>query len=394
MPFAALTNFLRLESAGGILLALAALVAVVCANSPAASAYEWLLALPMTVGIGTLELRKPLLLWINDGLMAVFFLLVGLEIKREILQGELSSRAQLALPALAAGGGFLCPALIYAFINAGNESTLGGWAIPAATDIAFALGVLMLLGERMPLSLKVFLTTVAVIDDLIAIVVIAIFYTQDLSAASLLLAGIGVVGLLALNRCGVLHTAPYLLVGLLIWVFVLESGVHATLAGVLIAAAVPLRTPDGAGAESPAERLEHALHPWVAYGVLPAFAFANAGVSFAGVSLERLFGPVPLGIILGLFAGKQCGVFVTTWLAIRLGIAARPEGASWLALYGVSVLAGIGFTMSLFVGSLAFQHGDFDYSADVRLGVLAGSLASALAGSLVLLRALRPARAP
>lgn len=388
MPLApaisAIREFLRLEAAGGILLVLASALALVWSNSPAAGVYVGLLDTPVAVQVGALKIAKPLLLWINDGLMAIFFMLVGLEIKREVLQGELSSLGQAALPGIAAIGGMAVPALVYVVINMGTPETLSGWAIPAATDIAFALGVLALAGRRVPASLKIFLLALAVMDDLGAIIIIAVFYTADLSLTALGLAGLGILGLLLLNLFGVKRLAPYMLVGLFLWIAVLKSGVHATLAGVVIGLAVPLR---GAGdpEHSPLRHLEHMLHPWVAFGILPLFAFANAGVSLAGLTFASLLEPVPLGIALGLFLGKQVGVVGFSWAAIRAGLARLPEGANWGQFYGVALLTGIGFTMSLFIGTLAFPQ--VGYSAAVRLGVLSGSLLSAVAGYLVLVGA-------
>jgi NhaA family Na+:H+ antiporter len=380
----AFREFLRLESAGGILLVAAAGVAILLANSPLRGLYDTLLHVPVTVAVGKLVLDKPLLLWINDGLMAVFFFLVGLEIKREVLEGELSNRDQIVLPVVAAIGGFVVPAGIYVAFNAGDPVAMSGWAIPAATDIAFALGVLSLLSDRVPLSVKVFVTTLAIIDDLMAILVIAVFYSGDLSLEALGLGAVGVAILVALNRAGVTRTAAYGVVGLAIWVCVLKSGVHATLAGVIIALAIPLRA-ENADGHSPARHLEHSLHPWVAFGILPVFAFANAGVSFEGMGIDSLLEPIPLGISLGLFVGKQLGVFVLVWLLVVLGLAKRPTGASWGMLYGASILTGIGFTMSLFIGTLAFEHdAGFNFEAAVRLGVLAGSLLSAVVGYVVM----------
>lgn len=379
----ALTEFVRLESAGGILLVVAAVLALICANSPLIRIYEWILQLPVTVAIGQFGLSKPLLLWINDGLMAVFFLLVGLEIKREALEGELSSRDQILLPAVAALFGLALPAVLYVWINHGNGDALNGWAIPTATDIAFALGVLALLGSRVPLALKVFLTAIAIIDDIAAILIIAVFYSNDLSLFALVMALIGLGVMVVLNRRGVTRIAPYALPGVLMWVFMVKSGVHATLAGVLMALCIPLRAVDSHG-HSPARHLEHTLHPWVAFGILPLFAFANAGVPFEGLSVRDLLAPVPLGIMIGLFVGKQVGVFLATWLTVTLGLAKRPAGTTWLQIYGASVLCGIGFTMSLFIGTLAFEHGEFNFAAHVRLGVLGGSILSALAGYLIL----------
>lgn len=384
---ATIREFLRLEAAGGIVLVWAAAVALVWSNSPLGGSYLALLDVPVVVQVGALELAKPLLLWVNDGLMAVFFLLVGLEIKREVLRGELSSRREASLPVIAAVGGMLGPALAYIAVNWGDAQRLSGWAIPAATDIAFALGVLALVGARAPTSLKVFLMALAIIDDLGAIVVIAIFYTADLSLTSLALAGVGVVGLVALNRAGVERLAAYVLVGIFLWVCVLKSGVHATLAGVAVGLAVPLGR-DDLSVEGPLHRLEHTLHPWVAYGVLPLFAFANAGVSLAGLSPAALLEPVPLGIMLGLVLGKQAGVMIFSFIAVWLGIARLPEGTTWRQLYGVAILTGIGFTMSLFIGGLAFPNPD--QLTGVRLGVLSGSLISAVAGYLLLRSGGRP----
>ncbi len=374
-------EFLRLESAGGLILVFAAILAVVLANSPYADLYTRLLGLKLTVMIESYGVSKPLLLWVNDGLMAVFFLLVGLELKREVAEGELSSPEQIALPALAAVGGLAVPALIYWLINRDNPQGINGWAIPTATDIAFALAILSLLGNRVPASLKVFLTTIAIFDDLAAIIIIALFYSGDLSTLSLTAAGAGIVVLFALNRLGVKSLAAYLIVGIFIWLFVLKSGVHATLAGIAVAAFIPLK--DGED-HSPSRHLEHMLHPWVAYGVLPIFAFANAGIPFAGVNSEAVLGTVSTGIMLGLFFGKQIGVFGMTALVIGLGLARKPEGSSWTMLYGIALLCGIGFTMSLFIGGLAFEHGGFSQGVALRIGVIAGSVVSAFCGWLVL----------
>ncbi len=373
-------RFLRLESASGLLLMGAAALALLFENSPLAWLYDRLLEVPMAVQVGALEISKPLLLWINDGLMAVFFLLVGLEIKREVLKGELSSPARAALPVLAAIGGMVAPALVFLAVNHEAPENLRGWAIPAATDIAFALGILKLAGPRVPISVKVFLTALAIIDDLGAIVIIAALYTAELSLVSLALAAVFTVGLVVLNRRGVISFAPYVLLGIGLWVCVLKSGVHATLAGVVLAFAIPLRD-DGDSDSGPLERMEHALHPWVAYLVMPVFAFANAGVSLSGLSLGDLLAPLPLGIAAGLFLGKQVGVFLLTGLGIVTGMAQRPAGASWSQLYGASLLAGVGFTMSLFIGTLAFEGPE--QAAAVRIGVLSGSLLSGLLGFLV-----------
>ena len=370
-------EFLALEAAGGILLAAAALAAMLLANSPLDALYIGFLDTPVEVRIGNFEIAKPFLLWINDGLMAVFFFLVGLELKREVLEGELSNVSQVMLPALAAAGGMAAPAGIYAWLNWGDPLTLHGWAIPAATDIAFALGVLSLLGKRVPGSLKVFLMTLAVLDDIGAIVIIALFYTHNLAPVSLVIAGLALAALLALNRSRVLGATPYLLVGLVLWASVLKSGVHATLAGVALAFFIPRKA---------ARMLEHDLHPPVAYAILPLFAFANAGVSLTGVSLASFLLPLPLGIAAGLIVGKTLGVFGVSFLAIRLGLAQMPAGANWGALLGLALLCGIGFTMSLFITGLAFEGLGPEYANLTRLGILAGSLISAL-GGYALLRA-------
>jgi Na+:H+ antiporter, NhaA family len=376
-------RFFAHESAGGILLGVAALLALVVSNSPWAAGYERFLALQGAVRIGeVLLLDKPLIIWVNDLWMAVFFFLVGLEIKREFVEGELASRQQQVLPMIAALGGMAAPAGIYALLNAGDPVALRGWAIPSATDIAFAIGVVTLLGSRVPTSLKVFLTAVAIIDDLGAIVIIAVFYTSQLSTTALAGAAVGVVVLAVLNRCRVMRVEAYALVGVLIWLFVLKSGIHATLAGVITALAVPVRDPAGG---SPLQRVEHALHPWVAFLILPMFGFCNAGVNLAGANWAALAQPVTLGITLGLVVGKTIGVFGTSWLAIRSGVAAMPVGASTFQLLGIALLCGIGFTMSLFIGSLAFEGQGADWDSRVKLGVLAGSLVSAALGALMLL---------
>ena len=383
MIISKLKEFLQLEAASGILLLLAAVLAMVAMNSPAGVYYGALLDTPIAVRIGDLEIAKPFLLWINDGLMAIFFFLIGLEVKRELLAGELSEPARVVLPVVAAIGGMAVPAAIYAAINWGDPAALKGWAIPSATDIAFALGVLALLGSRAPQPLKLFLMTLAIIDDLGAIVIIAVFYTVDLSVTSLLVAVTAIGVLLVLNRMKVLSVAPYLLVGLVLWTAVLKSGVHATLAGVVTAFFIPFR-PEPGKSQTQLEVLEHDLHPAVAYAILPLFAFANGGISFAGISTESFLHGVPLGIAAGLFIGKQVGVFGFSWLAVRLGMARMPQGVNWMQLYGVALLCGIGFTMSLFVGSLAFEQGGPAYAVDERLGIIAGSLISGLLGYAVL----------
>lgn len=389
MPVEAVKRLLRLEAAPGILLVAGAVLALLLDNSPIKWLYDGLLTTPVAVQVGALEIRKPLLLWINDGLMAVFFLTIGLEIKREVLDGQLSSFRQVALPACAAVGGMVVPAAIYITINWGDAEALRGWAIPAATDIAFALGVLALLGRRVPATLKIFLLALAIMDDLGAIVIIAIFYTAELSLLSLGLAAAGVLGLIALNRLGVTRTAVYVVTGIALWICVLKSGVHATLAGVAIGFAIPLRARDPEG-HCPLVHLEHALRPWVSYGILPLFAFANAGVSLEGLSLDALLDPIALGTASGLFLGKQAGVLGFAALAVLLGWGERPKGATWLQFYGVALLTGVGFTMSLFIGLLAFEDGDL-HPASVRRGVLVGSLLSGLGGYLILRLASRKA---
>ena len=369
------------EAAASLTLLAAAVLALIVANSPLRESYESLFSTRVTIGLRALS--KPLLFWINDGLMAVFFFLVGLEIKREVLRGALSSRRTASLPAIAAFGGMVVPAMIYASINWDNEIALRGWAIPAATDIAFAVGVLALLGPRVPPALKVFLLALAIIDDLGAILIIAFFYTSDLSVLALALAASGVALLALLNRTNVMRVWPYLLVGAFVWVCVLKSGVHATLAGVATAIAVPL-TGVKKGQEGPLERLENRLDPWVSFFILPIFAFANAGVSLAGISAAEVLSPIPLGIALGLLIGKPLGIYAFARVAIRSGVGAMPAGASQVQLFGTAILGGIGFTMSLFIGMLAFP-GALE-SAEVRLGVLAGSLMSAVVGYLVLAR--------
>lgn len=371
-------RFFQLEAAGGLLLIAAAVLALLVNNSPLSWLYNGLLDVPVVAQVGALKIAKPLLLWINDGLMALFFLLIGLEVKREVIQGHLSRPSQIVLPGAAAIGGMVVPALLFWALNKDNPAAMSGWAIPMATDIAFALGVLALLGKRVPVSLKLFLMTLAIIDDLGAIIVIALFYSGELSNLSLALAAMSIATLIAMNKLGVVKLAPYLLVGLVLWVCVLKSGVHATLAGVILAFCIPLKT--GKDVTSPLQHLEHGLHPWVAYGILPLFAFANAGVSLNGVTLESFTHHVPMGIATGLLLGKTLGVFGLTWLAIKTGLAALPAGANWGQVMGVSILCGIGFTMSLFVGSLAFVPGESEFAGMDRMGILTGSVLAALLG--------------
>lgn len=377
-PLSALRAFLSGEASGGIVLMAAAVVAMVLANSPAAPGYFAVLKLYL----GPLSVLH----WINDGLMALFFLLVGLEIKREFVDGQLSTWPRRVLPGIAAAGGMIAPAVIYVLFNTATPETLRGWAIPTATDIAFALGVLALLGSRVPVSLKIFLTALAIIDDLGAIAIIAAFYTADLSLAWLGAAIAVLVLLAALNRAGVERLPAYLLPGLFLWFFLLKSGVHATLAGVALALTIPLRTSPGRPDDphSPLHVLEHALHPYVAYLIVPIFGFANAGVTLLGLPARALVDPVTLGVALGLFLGKQVGIFLSVRLAVATGLAARPAGATWPQVYGVALLCGIGFTMSLFIGALAFTDGL--HETETKLGVLGGSLLSGILGAALLAR--------
>ncbi|MCB1916416.1 MAG: Na+/H+ antiporter NhaA [Rhodocyclaceae bacterium] len=376
-------NFLRLEAASGLLLVASAALAMAVVNSPFRSLYDALLATPVEWRVGDFEIAKPLLLWINDGLMAVFFFIVGLEIKREVLEGELSRPSQIALPGIAAIGGMAVPAAIFWAINAGDSHAMSGWAIPTATDIAFALGMLSLFGDRVPVSLKVFLLTLAIIDDLGAIVIIALFYTSQISLTSLVIAAASLAVLGIMNHRGVHRISPYLLVGTVLWISMLKSGVHATLAGVLLAFFIPLRTPATAR-PAPLTRLEDDLHTPVAFGILPLFAFANAGIPFDGMNAAALTAGLPLGVALGLFLGKPLGIFGFSWVAVRAGLARLPEGVGWRAIFGVSILCGIGFTMSLFIASLAFESSSQDIMAASRIGIVAGTAASALLGLLVL----------
>ncbi|MEE2943766.1 MAG: Na+/H+ antiporter NhaA [Pseudomonadota bacterium] len=373
-------QFMQMEASAGLVLMGVAVLAMLFANTGLAELYTSVLDTNIRVGIGTFEISKPALLWINDGLMAIFFFLIGLEIKREVLLGELSSFDKAILPIMAAIGGMAVPGLVFVMINLGTPENLNGWAIPAATDIAFALGVLALLGSRAPVALKVFLLAVAIIDDLGAIIIIALFYTSELSTNALTFSMLGFAGAVILNRMGIQRIAPYIIIGVIMWVFVLKSGVHATLAGVLIALTIPLKEKNGEKALL--YKVEHALHPWVAYMILPIFAFANAGVSLAGLSVSDLTQPLTLGIAAGLFLGKQVGVVALTFIGVKSGIAKLPDGINWLHLYGVACLTGIGFTMSLFVGSLAF--GADETMNAVRLGVIFGSVLSGLLGFAVL----------
>ncbi len=377
----ALRRFIEHEATGGLVLVAAAALALVATNiGGAAEFYDWLIDLPVSVSIGALALKKPLLLWINDGLMAVFFFLVALEIKREMLDGHLASRDQIIVPAIAAIGGMVAPSLIYAYFNWHDPALLRGWAIPAATDIAFALGVLALLGSRVPLALKVFLLTLATLDDLLAILVIAFFYTDKVSVTQLALAALSLAGLVVLNRMRISRLAPYIFIGIALWVFVLKSGVHATLAGVALGLLIPLKRKDGSAM---IEAVEEGLHPYVKFLILPLFAFVNAGVPLAGLNIAYLLTSVPFGIAAGLVIGKPLGIMLACIIAVKAGLGRLPEQVNWRHMLGVSALAGIGFTMSLFIGTLAFK--DPALADAVRLGVIAGSLISAAFGAAILL---------
>lgn len=387
-PVTSIGEFFELDSAGGILLVAAAVLAMLFANMPVSIYYDLLIEVPVTVAVAEFEISKPLLLWINDGLMAVFFLYVGLELKREIIEGELSEVNKVVLPVVGAIGGMLVPAGIYLLFTFHDPVAIKGWAIPAATDIAFALGILALLGSRVPASLKVFLTSLAIIDDLGAILIIAFFYASKISILALLFAVFCMIILFVLNRFRINQISPYLLIGLLMWIALLKSGVHATLSGVVLAMFIPLKSrgPDG---RSLLKELEHDLHSIVAFFVLPVFAFANAGVNLRGVTMELILHDVTIAIACGLFIGKQLGIFLFCWLAVKTGLARLPESMSYRSLYGTAVLCGIGFTMSLFIGSLAFEETGVGILIDERLGIIAGSLCSGILGYLILRSALR-----
>lgn len=375
-------QFIRMEASAGIILMAVMVLAVMVNNSPVSDLYDSFLMLEGEVRVGTLSVEKPLVLWVNDLWMAIFFFMVGMEIKEEVLHGQLSDRRQIVLPLFGAVGGMLVPALIYLWFNWNDPLAVQGWAVPTATDIAFALGVLALLGKRIPGPLRIFLMTLAILDDLGAIIVIALFYTANLSLTSLLLGAVAVCILATLNIFRVMNAMAYIVVGIALWVCVLKSGVHATLAGVITAFAIPGKA--SGDTPSPLEGLIDALHPWVAFGILPMFAFVNTGINFAGLDAGLLFGGIPLGITLGLFIGKQIGVFGLSWLAISCGLAKKPPGVSMIQLYGVAALCGIGFTMSLFIGGLAFEEAGIGYARVDRLGVLIGSLLSGIVGYLVL----------
>ena len=383
-----ITRFLKLEASGGIILMIAAVIALILANTPLKSIYALLIDTPVEIRIGALEIAKPLLLWINDGLMAIFFFLVGLELKRELVEGELSNKRNIILPGVGAIGGMLVPALIYTYFNAGDATAMKGWAIPAATDIAFALGILSLLGSKVPTSIKIFLTSLAIFDDIGAIIIIALFYTEKISLAALIVVACCIPVLVLMNRKNIEAKSAYVMIGIVMWVAMLKSGVHATLAGVILAMFIPMKSNKQDG-YSPLKSFEYDLHISVAYIILPIFAFANAGIGVVGLGIDELFHDVPLGIALGLFFGKQLGIFGLCWLAIKSGITKLPKDMSWLSLYGSAALCGVGFTMSLFIGSLAFEETGINLLFDERLGIILGSLASGIIGYLVLRRSLR-----
>jgi len=378
-----IARFLKMESSAGIILMMATAIALIVSNTALNYYYNLLLDTPVEIRIGALQIAKPLLLWINDGLMAVFFFLVGLELKRELIEGELSDIKNIMLPAIGAIGGMLIPALIYVYFNSNDPIAMQGWAIPAATDIAFALGILALLGSRVPKSIKIFLTSLAIFDDIGAIVIIAIFYTDKISLIALVIVAICILVLWLINRRDIESKSVYVLIGVVMWVAMLKSGVHATLAGVILAMFIPIGSKTRSD-YSPLRSLEHDLHFTVAFIILPVFAFANAGLSFAGMGINQIFHGVSLGVASGLFIGKQIGIFAFCWLAIKAGITRLSDGMSWGSLYGAAILCGVGFTMSLFIGSLAFEETGVNLLFDERLGIIAGSLASGLMGYIVL----------
>ncbi len=381
-------SFLKLESASGILLIIATILALIFANTGLNTYYSLLLTTPVEIRIGELLVAKPLLLWINDGLMAVFFFLVGLELKRELIEGELSDKKNIILPGVGAIGGMLFPALVYIYFNHDDAVAMQGWAIPAATDIAFALGILSLLGSRVPISCKIFLTSLAIFDDVGAIIIIAIFYTANISNTALVIVAACLPILFYFNRKNITSKSPYIFVGLIMWVAMLKSGVHATLVGIILSMFIPMQSKQDSSL-SPLKSFEHDLHSSVAFFILPVFAFANAGINLTNIGMEQLTHPVPVGIALGLFIGKQVGVFGLCWLVIKLKFAQLPSGMNWGSLYGLAALCGIGFTMSMFIGSLAFEETGVDMVFDERLGIIIGSLLSGIVGYFILRHSLK-----
>lgn len=377
-------NFIQTDASSGIILVMASILALVLANSPLSPSYNSFLEFPVSIVLGSFEISKPLVLWINDGLMAIFFFVVGLEIKRELLYGQLASKDQVILPFLAAAAGIIFPALIYVALNYEDAIAMNGWAIPSATDIAFALGLFIIFGKHLPPSLKIFLLSVAIIDDIGAVIIIALFYSSDLSTNSLIIASIGLVVLFLFNRLELTNKTPFILISIIVWAAVLKSGVHATLAGFAVALFIPIAKDK---AESMSYQIEHGLHPWIAFFVLPVFAFSNAGVELIGTSVSQLFTPVSMGIIGGLFIGKQLGIFAACYVAIKLKLCNLPKDATWSQLYGVCLLCGVGFTMSLFIGSLAFEEQGLAYQTQVKVGVLVGSILSGVLGAIIIKRA-------
>ncbi len=383
-------KFIQQESFAGILLVGTAILAILVANSPISPYYTLLIDTLVEIKVGAFEISKPLLLWVNDGLMAIFFFLIGLELKREFVEGELSDKKKIVLPAIGAVGGMAVPALIYVLLNYDDPFALQGWAIPAATDIAFALGILALLGSRVPTTLKVFLTSLAIFDDIGAILIIAFFYTSKISFLALLIAAICCAVLFVMNKSNVSKTSMYIFIGVIMWAAMLKSGVHATLAGIILAMFIPMRSSEQPEV-SPLKHLEHDLHSIVAFFILPIFAFCNAGINFDGMGVEQIFHGVPLGIALGLFRGNQIGIFSFCWIGIKLGFTKLPDDVSWVSLYGTAALCGVGFTMSLFIGSLAFEETGVNYIIDERLGIILGSIASGLLGFTILRKSLNRA---
>ncbi|MFT5706617.1 MAG: NhaA family Na+:H+ antiporter [Oceanospirillaceae bacterium] len=371
-------QFIQTDASSGIILVAVTAIALLMANSFFSTSYTSFLEFPISVGLGTFEINKPLVLWVNDGLMALFFFVVGLEIKRELFYGQLSRPDQIILPFIAAIAGIIFPALIYVAFNYQDAVAMNGWAIPSATDIAFALGIFILFGKHLPASLKLFLLSVAIIDDIGAVIIIAIFYSQDLATTSLIIAGIGLIVLFIFNRLELENKTPFILVSVIVWAAVLKSGVHATLAGFIVAWFIPIARDK---ANSMSYQIEYALHPWIAFFILPLFAFANAGVSLIGTSVDELFTPISIGIIGGLFIGKQLGILTACYIAVKLKLCRLPKDSTWTQLYGVCLLCGVGFTMSLFIGSLAFEEQGLAYQTQVKVGVLIGSLVSAIAGA-------------